>query len=240
MKPIIGMTIMCADVNGSKVYSIHEGYTKAILAAGGLPLYLPAVGSPEEYAELAAQHIDGYLVPGGADVAPLLYGEEPQRTVTYVNSFNDLYEKALILKMAELGKPVIGMCRGIQMINVAFGGTLWQDLPSQVPDSIGHLHRGPLYEGYHTVNLAEGSRLSEIFGENKLYTNTTHHQAVKDPAPGFKVAATAPDGIIEAIEHESKYVFGVQWHPECMFEVHPVFAKYFEAFVEEAKRVKNK
>ncbi len=240
MKPVIGMTAMCNNINGSYVYTVSEGYVQSILDAGGLPLILPSSGSPEEYAELAASQIDGYLVPGGADVAPLLYGEEPQRTVTDVYKFNDEYEAALIRKMAELGKPVIGICRGVQIINVAFGGTLWQDIPSQLPESIGHHHKGLRHEGYHSVNVVEGSHLHQIFGESKLFTNSTHHQAVKDAAPGFKVCATAADGIVEAIEHESKYVLGVQWHPECMYKVHPEFFKYFEAFIAEAKRVKEK
>ncbi len=240
MKPVIGMTAMRNNINGSNIYTVSEGYVQSILDAGGLPLILPSSGSPEEFAELAASQIDGYLVPGGADVAPLLYGEEPQRTVTDVCKFNDEYEFALIHKMAELGKPVLGICRGLQVINVAFGGTLWQDIPSQLPNSNGHQFKGLRYEASHSVNIVEGSHLHQIFGKNKLYINSFHHQAVKDVAPGFKVCATAHDGIIEAIEHESKYVLGVQWHPECMYTVHTEFAKYFDDFITEVKRVKEK
>ncbi len=239
MKPVIGMTAMYDGTNGANHYKITATYVNAILNAGGIPLIFPACGSPEEYAELAHQ-IDGYLIPGGADVAPLLYGEEPQRTVTFVRRFDDEYEFAMIRKMAELGKPVLGICRGSQVINVAFGGTLWQDIPSQLPNSNGHYMKGPRHEAYHTAKLVENSRLAQIFGCDKLEINSFHHQAVKDVAPGFQVAATAPDGVIEAIEHESKFILGVQWHPECMYDVHPIFCKYFDAFMEEAKRAAEK
>ncbi len=237
LKPVIGMTAMFSDANGSRIYKIMESYVKAILNAGGTPVLLPSCGSPEEYAQFADK-LDGYLVPGGQDISSLLYGEEPRRQVTFVRSADDEYEFALIRKMAEQNKPVLGICRGCQVINVAFGGTLYQDIPSQCPDSHGHYQTAPRHEAYHSVELVGGSRLAKILDCDALCINSFHHQAVKDVAPNFHINANARDGIIEGIEHDEKYILGVQWHPEGMYEVHPQFKNIFDDFIREA--AKNK
>ena len=226
---------MFSDANGSRVYKIMETYVKAILDAGGIPLLLPSCGSAEEYAQFA-EKIDGYLVPGGQDVATLLYNEEPSRQVTFVRRADDEYEFALIRKMAELNKPVLGICRGCQVINVAFGGSLYQDIPTQCPDAHGHYQTAPRTEAYHTVNLVAGSRLAAILGKETTGINSYHHQAVKDVAPNFRINANARDGIIEGIEHEEKFILGVQWHPEGMYEAHPHFKNIFTEVIAEASK----
>ena len=226
---------MAYEDASSQVYRCNQSYVHAILNAGGIPVLLPSNGADADYAELA-EKLDGLLVPGGADVSTLLYGEEALQSVTNMKSANDTFEFAVIRKMAELGKPIIGICRGIQVINVAFGGTLYQDLPSQYPSKQQHYQKGPRYEPFHHVELEKDSHLAEIFGCTELATNTYHHQAVKDVAPGFRAVAHARDGVIEAIEHESKYILGVQWHPEGMVDVHPEFKPFFEKFVEAAAK----
>lgn len=237
LKPVIGMTAMFSDANGLRIYKINETYVKAILDAGGIPFILPSCGKEEEYVQYADK-LDGYLVPGGQDVATLLYNEQPSRHVTFVRSEDDEYEFALIRKMAELNKPVLGICRGSQVINVAFGGSLYQDIPTQCPEAHGHYQKAPRYEAYHDINLVSGSRLANILGCEATRINSYHHQAVKDVAPGFHVNAKATDGIIEGIEHDEKFIIGVQWHPEGMYEVHPHFKNIFDAFIAEA--AKNK
>lgn len=235
LKPVIGMTAMFSDANGSRVYKINDTYVQAIIDAGGIPMILPSCSSIEEYVQFA-DHLDGYLIPGGADVSTLLYGEEPVRPVVYVRRADDEFEFAMIRKMAKLNKPVLGICRGCQVINVAFGGNLYQDIPSQIPNSNSHYQTAPRHEAFHNVDLVEGSRLAQIFGCTNLQTNSFHHQSVRDAAPGFNIVGKARDGVVEAIEHESKYILGVQWHPEGMYPVHEVFRKLFKDFVNEAAK----
>lgn len=228
------MTAMCNTVNGKMVYTTNDTYVKAILDAGGLPLLIPACGHEEDYAELAEQ-LDGLLIPGGYDVNPLLYGEEAIPQTTYARQADDLFEYALIRKMAEWNKPILGICRGIQVINTAFGGTLYQDIPAQRPESGCHRQEGGIrYEPFHHVDLEPDSRMAAIFGTHTLQVNTYHHQALKDVAEGFRVSGRARDGIIEAFEHEKQYILAVQWHPECMYEVHPIFKKLFDDFIAKA------
>lgn len=235
MKPIIGLTAIDTVMEDLEFYKTNKAYIDAILEAGGIPVEIPACGNPEELDRLADM-LDGFLSPGGYDVAPLFYGEEPCRQVVFTRSMDDEFEFSLVKKMAQRGKPILGICRGLQVINVAFGGSLWQDIPSQLPESNGHLMKGPRYESYHSVELEPGSRLAQIFGSETLQTNTFHHQAVKDLAPGFKASAHAKDGVVEGIEHESQYIVAVQWHPEGMFQVKPQFARIFQDFVAEAAK----
>jgi len=235
LKPVIGMTAMFSDANGSRVYKINDTYVQAILDAGGIPMILPSCKNIEEYVQFA-DCLDGYLVPGGADVAPLLYGEEAKRPVVSVRRADDEFEFAMIRKMAEQNKPILGICRGCQVINVAFGGNLIQDIPSMLPDSNSHYQTAPRHEAFHNVDLVEGSRLADIFGCTNLQINSFHHQAVRNAAPGFNVVGHARDGVIEAIEHESKYIIGVQWHPEGMYTVHEVFGNLFKDFVAAAAK----
>lgn len=234
LKPVIGMTAMANEDNG-KVYRCNQTYVHAILNAGGIPVLLPSNGADEDYAEIA-ERLDGLLVPGGADVSPLLYGEEAIPKVTMTRSADDTFEFTIIRKMAELGKPVLGICRGVQVINTAFGGNLWQDIPSQYETNICHQQRGPRYEPFHYVELEKNTRLAKIFGCEKLAVNTFHHQAVKEVAEGFHVCGRAHDGLIEAIEHDEKYIIGVQWHPECMVDVHDEFKPLFLDFIREASK----
>ena len=234
MKPVIGMTAM-ANEDCGKVYRCNQTYVHAILNAGGIPVLLPSNGADEHYAALA-EKLDGLLIPGGADVNPLLYGEEAVPQVTMARSADDTFEFAMIHAMAKLNKPILGICRGVQVINTAFGGTLWQDIPSQYETNICHRQSGPRYEAFHYVNLEKGTRMADIFGLDKLAVNTYHHQAVKDVAEGFQVCGRANDGLIEAIEHKEKYIMGVQWHPECMVDVHKEYEPLFKDFIREASK----
>ncbi len=204
MKPIILITnkFEKQTVFGvGDIVGVRSNYCRAVEKAGGVPV-LSALGDPEVYAEL----FDGVLFTGGADVNPARYGEENR----YARDWNDeLDEMELQLFNAfyKKGKPIFGICRGIQAINVAMGGTLVQDIPTEVGE--GHASE----EHTHTVKTVPGSIVASLFGEEVL-TNSFHHQAVKECGPGMHITARTSDGVAEAIEHESLPIFAVQWHPE--------------------------
>ncbi len=218
--PLIGIASLTSDT-----------YVLAIREAGGIPIVLPnGDGSPErikEYLDL----VDGLLMPGGADIPPSEWGEEQHPTTKLLDEDRYLFEKELISEwINKTDKPLLGICLGSQWINVAHGGSLVQDIPSE----FGVVHKGTT----HPVDLEEDSRLREIFGETTFEVNSLHHQAVREVGKGLRVVARSPDGIIEATETTDKdrFLIGVQWHPEKIIETDKKQANIFRAFVEAAAR----
>jgi putative glutamine amidotransferase len=184
------------------------------------------------------------MLTGGDDVAPARYGEDAHATVVEVEPERDTFEIALIQEARRRGLPILAICRGIQVMNVAFGGTLVQDIPSQVPGALNHRLTVPPHKSFdyaHDVWVEENSLLARLMqerlgGSDSCAVNSRHHQAVKDVASGFKVVATAPDGIIEAIEDPAaRFCLGVEWHPENFWRTGE-FRPIFEGFVEAANR----
>lgn len=239
-KPIIGITgrIQIShneDIIGyDRIYSPMD-YCDLVSMSGGVPIILP-VTIDRNLIRAQVENVDGIIVAGGADIDSLLYGEEPILKQGFVYEDLDTYDIAVIKTAYKLGKPIFGICRGIQIINVAFGGTLYQDLPSQKPDSISHLQSSLRDFGSHTVKIIENTRLFNILGKS-CRTNSYHHQAVKDPAPGFKVSALASDGVIEAIEKsDTSYVIAVQWHPEMMAKKHKNMIALLADFIQESAK----
>lgn len=215
--PIIGITGNFSDQN----LTLTEGYIRSVLKAGGTPLILPPfplnnVNHTDALLSFLEQ-TDAIILTGGADVNPLYLGEEPIPQLQHINAARDEQELMICRLAANRQIPILGICRGMQVLNAALGGSLYQDIYSQ--------HEQPLLK--HTQDLAKGvsshsvcvekdSILHTLFGTDKLFVNSFHHQAVKDVAPALRIVATAPDGIIEAIEsNEFKSILGVQWHPEC-------------------------
>ena len=232
VRPVIGMITAPNPKLLHGRHLINTSYVRAVIAAGGTPLLIPS----DEDDGLAAEYLPllhGLLVPGGEDVTPALYGEDPLRQVTFMNEEKDRMELALIRGAVDRGMPVFGICRGIQLLNVCFGGTLYQDLPAQYPGVLGHAQdmaiRGQLT---HRVDLAEGSLMERLLGREPLSVNSYHHQAVRTPAPGFAVTATAADGVIEAVEDSRRNLYAVQWHPEDLVVPHPRFRPLFSHLVE--------
>ncbi|MDR1861182.1 MAG: membrane dipeptidase [Bacteroidales bacterium] len=193
---------------------VADPYIQSVADAGGIPLIIPVTESAAQLAA-ALEAIDGLVLIGGGDADPRYYGEEPLPDVNSIDPLRDRCDLQLIRLAASRNIPILGICRGEQMINVAFGGTLYQDIDMQHPNAQPHRQTAGRTEASHEVTIAPHSKLAEIIGSNKLMTNSFHHQAVKEVAPEFSVTATAADGIIEAIEAcPNRSIVAVQWHPE--------------------------
>jgi putative glutamine amidotransferase len=210
-------------------------YTQAVASAGGLPLVIP-LGLPEDRLAELAVRLDGILFTGGGDVHPGRYGNPMHPLVDGVDDDRDRVEIFLIREAARLGKPFFGICRGIQAINVALDGTLYEDILDQLPGAQPHQFSGQAPRNHlaHTVRVQEGSRLAGILGCPESGVNSLHHQGLCRLAPGLWPTAWAPDGLVEAVELTG-HPFGlaVQWHPEWLQEHAPMRA-LFRAFVEAA------
>jgi putative glutamine amidotransferase len=219
-----------------------EDYKQAVLHVGGEIRVVDTTTAVSD----ALDGAGGLLLTGGDDVAPALFGEAPHATVVAAETGRDEYEIALIKAARERQLPVLAICRGVQVLNVAAGGTLVQDIPSQVPGALAHDLPCPPHQAYslaHEVWFERDSLMSTLMGErladaDSCEVNSRHHQAVKVVAPGFRVTATAPDGVIEAIEDPSaRFCLGVQWHPENFWRTGE-FRPLFEGFVEAASRAR--
>lgn len=235
-KPIIGIVgNLLIDQGGmfpgyERAY-VNKDYVKSVEKAGGAPVILPLV-SDYEVVKIQIEAMDSIIISGGFDVNPLIYGEEPSQKQGFLCPERDEYDLMVIKAAMELNKPILGICRGLQILNVALGGTMYQDLSLIEGCYIKHVQESRPEVAGHTVKVEEGTKLYSIFGE-KIITNSFHHQAIKDLAPGFKVAARAKDGVIEAIEKEEGFVVGIQWHPEMMAgKDNELMLSLFEEFVE--------
>ena len=210
--PIIDLTGNFSDNN----CTLAEGYYQSILKAGGVPVIIPPYDNAEPLVQTLNQ-LDGILLTGGGDINPLFLGEEPIKQLGGINPRRDRQELLLTQLAADRQIPILGICRGIQVMNAAFGGTLYQDIHSQMKGTCIK-HSQDLDRSYasHTIEIETDSLLHRLMGTKKLAVNSFHHQAVQETAPGFRVCARAIDGVIEAIEStEYKSILGVQWHPEC-------------------------
>ena len=210
--PVIGLTGNFRDSD----CTLAEGYYQSILKAGGTPFIIPCYDDTDALIN-TLEHLDGILLTGGADINPLFLGEEPIKELHGINPRRDRQELLLTKLAADRQIPILGICRGIQTMNAAFGGPLLQDIHVQM-EGTRIKHSQELERSYasHTVSIEEGSLLHELFGTDTIAVNSFHHQAVKEAAPGFRVCARATDGVIEAMEStEHKSMIGVQWHPEC-------------------------
>ncbi len=213
-------------------YLIDKEYIEAIERAGGLPVLIPYLESDEALRSVMNQ-IHGLLLSGGGDLDPIHYGQEPQNVKKLVPE-RDHVELFMTREAFERRIPILGICRGIQTLNVALGGTLIQDLTD-----LQHYQDAEGYVLTHTIRIAKDSLLAELLGTTETRVNSFHHQAVEEVAPSLKATAWAADGTIEAVESKdpSRFVLGVQFHIELLFEKHPQFFRIFEAFVAQARQV---
>lgn len=241
MKPLIGITSTIVSLsppyNGAYV---ADGYFAGIAKAGGIPVIIPLVEEEDVWHDLL-ERVDGLIFTGGSDIHPLTYGEDLHPKIGDLYPVRDRVEMMAAKYAFGLDKPILGICRGCQLLNVAMGGTLYQDINSQRGNSSLHMQTAPRDEGTHYVSLDPESRLAEIFQAKRILTNSFHHQAIKTLAPGLKKVAEANDGIIEAFESlEHTFVLGIQFHPEMMWHRDQEMAKVANYFVNSIKDKKAK
>lgn len=236
-RPLIGIpaaSYVDQEYSATPTYRFNGHYPAALAACGALPMVIP-LNLPEDILRDIFAQLDGLCLPGGVDVDPAEYGEARHLHLGSVDAPRDRTELLLARWALETDLPVLGICRGIQLLNVAAGGTLYQHIPAQVPAARRHNHRlqdSAWETPTHAVRVARESRLGEMVGAERLQTNSFHHQSLKDIAPGFQATAWADDGVIEAIEHPEKpFAVAVQWHPEGMFHSDAYARRIFEAFV---------
>lgn len=230
MRPLVGMTMTYRRHEES--WSISRDNSKAVWAAGGLPLALPWHHEGKGI-QAYAERLDGLLLTGGNDIDPHLFGEEPIPGLGEVEPERDRAEIALVREMISREKPILAICRGCQILAIALGGEMYQDLGSQREGILQHSQRAPRAHASHSIRIQRGSRLHRLAGTETVRVNSFHHQAVRRVPDGCSVAATAPDGVVEAFESEGKnFVVGVQWHPENMMSDEPFAFHLFAAFIE--------
>ena len=216
-------------------------YILTLTGVGAVPWMIPLVHEDDETLRAIYEELDGVFLPGGADIDPAAYKEERHPTCDRSDPPRDAVEVALTRWATQDRKPVLGVCRGLQLINLAGGGTLYQDLADQRPGSIKHDYF-PFRDGFsrdhlaHEVEVTPNTRLARAAGETRFKVNSMHHQGVRDLGEGLVVSAVAPDGVIEGLESpaEDHFLVGVQWHPEVLSDGDPKMRKLFEEFVAEA------
>lgn len=225
---LIGVTA-AFDEEEDRCY-LSRLYVDAVVRAGGVPVVLPPL--PFEMAATVLDQMRGLLLSGGGDLDPAYFGEEPLSGTGKVSPRRDVFELALARAALIRQVPVLGICRGMQVLNVAAGGTVYQDLVLGVKQPLKHFQEAPRWYGTHHIEIHPGTKLAGIFNVSRLRVNSFHHQAVHRVAPGFRVSAVAPDGVIEAIEAGAHpFGVGVQFHPEGMWEKESVFLGLFTALV---------
>jgi putative glutamine amidotransferase len=241
-RPIVGVPTqtlqslggVSADIPPSWVMS--QRYVLALTHAGAIPWLIPLVD--DETLRGVYDALDAVFLPGGADIDPASYGKDPHALCDKTDRERDRVELALARWAMGDGKPVLGVCRGMQLINLAAGGTLFQDIAEQMPGSIKHDYFPFSGQSFtrdflaHEVTVARGTRLAGVFGEGPLRVNSMHHQGVRDIGEGLVISATAPDGLVEGLESRNgHYVVGVQWHPEALTDSQVAARRLFDEFV---------
>ncbi len=233
-RPLIGITPGFTDEKNK--IQISPGYVDGVNKAGGFAVLLPLTAN-EDILAAATDRCDGFLLSGGPDIDARYYGEMNYSFNGGINPTRDKMELYIARKAVSIGKPVFGICRGIQVLNVALGGSLYQDIHSQINGGglLKHSQDAPSWYPVHDVLVEKDSKLWRCYGKESLGVNSFHHQAVKAPGKELRPVAWSPDGIIEAVEHESHvFAVGVQWHPELMWQEDPEVLKLFEVFVSAA------
>lgn len=218
--PLIGVTTRNgrSDLYQNDVIQTPRPYSEALVRAGAIPVLIPLNLPLDKLSELLGG-LDGLVFTGGGDIEIHRFDGEPHQKLYDLDAERDEIEIQMVRQAAQDNKPFLGICRGLQIANVAFGGTLYTHIPDQLPGALQHTNFPDHPWDYlaHPVQVSEGSRLAEILGEPIMQVNSLHHQGIKDLAPDFKAVASAPDGLIEAIElPEHPFAVGVQWHPECL------------------------
>lgn len=215
--PRIGVSGVLRTWDGADRTGVNSAYVHSVLTAGGVPVILSPLIGPS-FASRALDGLDGFVLTGGEDMHPAWYGAEPSPHLNPPSRERDLFELAAFAAARQRGLPILGICRGIQLVNVAMGGTLYQDLPSERPGPVSHDPGGDRQARTHVVRLVQGSRAANALGATNLSVNSFHHQAVERLADGLVATGWSEDGLIEAVETppDVPWLLAVQWHPEEM------------------------
>lgn len=228
-KTLIGLTCGHQQENPDRYY-VNNAYIQAILKAGGTPILIPY--QPKEQLFTVINLVDGLVLPGGVDLDPNRYGENLALKCGTIDPLWDELDLTAAGLALQKELPILAICRGAQVLNVALGGTLVQDIPSQTSNPIQHRQKAPRWYASHDIFLESSSLLKTIWGDNSPRVNSFHHQSIARVGRGLKIVASAPDGVIEAVEStEHRFVLGVQWHPELMVEHYPAARNIFQHFI---------
>lgn len=235
--PLIGVsTSITVGTSPERAY-VNSTYLNAIQQAGGVPLPLPPQLSSRSWKRLAAG-LDGLLLTGGGDIDPALFGEAPQPTLYDVAPIRDTFEANAARWALEHRLPLLCICRGVQVLNVALGGSLYQDVGTDPGTTLPHSQKEPRDQPTHKIRIAPGSRLAEVVGADEVEVNSMHHQALKSLGRGLAAVAWAPDQLVEGVEmpEQPGFVLGVQWHPEELIGHSEAARRLFAALVTHARR----
>ena len=234
--PIIGVI---PALNEELKIILQREYTDSIIAEGGIPYIIPYV-TDRDAARRVTEYCDGFLFTGGVDVDPALYGETVMPECGAIQRERDDFELLLSEVILRDKRPVMGICRGCQLVNVALGGTLYQDIGTAIGDEISHRQSPPFTVPTHKVKILEDTELFSILKKEEIWVNSIHHQAIKTLGEGLRAAAVAPDGVTEAAFSEGeKYISLLQWHPERTYNTDDESKALFRRFIEAAGGIKN-
>ncbi len=232
MKPVIGLFV---SIDNERTTSVFDAYVRSVELAGGAPMIIPCVEDGETLDALI-DICDGFIFTGGVDIDPCHYGEQIIDACGEIHAYRDSLELSAFPKIFNTGKPIMGICRGSQLINVALGGTLYQDIPSQLEGCMQHKQTEPKFSYSHDVTVLKDTPLYSLLGTERIKANTFHHQAIKTLGQGLQVMAKADDGIIEAIYLPGdRYLRAYQWHPERLHAADEYHRAIFRELIEESK-----
>jgi putative glutamine amidotransferase len=242
MCPLIGIPChaLIRAETGRPIYASNRSYVHAVVSAGGLPILIPMISDLTKLTDLLSR-LDGLLLPGGIDLHPSHYGEEVHPLTEKADLELDEFEITLASWALQNDIPVLGICRGMQLINIVLGGTLIQDIDDQYPDSIAHSNRvWSRAHLAHNIIVEPGSRMETILGTREVKVNSLHHQAIKEPGKGVRITGRAPDGVPELLEVTGyRFVMAAQCHPEEIYSIEPAFKLLFAAFVQASNTRKD-
>ncbi len=241
-KPLIGVTageiVNKLQTWSPVTYGQSHTYTDSVIRAGGIPIIIPLTTDVDVLTDICSR-LDGLLLSGGNDVSPESYGEEPYPETIETSELRDATDLHVLRTILAANKPVFGICRGLQVLNIHFGGTLYQDIKKDLPAAMDHQlssKEKDITHLAHPITIDQDSKLGAILGDTTVLTNTHHHQAVKQLGSGLRITATSSDGIVEAIETtDDRFIIGVQSHPESLGVVAPIWSNVFEAFIQQAQ-----
>ncbi|MDK2822714.1 MAG: putative glutamine amidotransferase [Clostridia bacterium] len=235
IQPVIGIT--AGFSNSNEKHYLTDYYVQAIETLGGIPVILPSVGI--SLVESLYEQVDGLIFSGGGDVDPGYFGQSPLKGIKEITPLRDRFELYLAKKALNGKKPVLGICRGMQVLNISAGGNIYQDIGEVT--RLEHDQKAPKWVPYHEIQIENNSLLFNIIGKTKVKVNSFHHQSVKDVGLGLKKVAWTEDGLIEAIEstNPEKLILGVQWHPECSWDRDNTSKSLFEFLIYMARERKE-